>query len=143
MVARSLTLGPFILEDGGKLTFRTADTRPSFTFLWRGRCFAVKLLGGRLAFSVPAGRVPSSAGGPVRREAALAVLRGLPSALPPGWRLGLLPDHRVQLEIEEDMAWPATAAALLGPVVSIALRMAPVLDLLDESGLGLQGRTAR
>jgi hypothetical protein len=137
-----MTLGPFLVEDGGKLTFRTEDTRPGFTFLWRGRCFAVKLLGGRIALCVPIGRVPSSAGGMGKREAALAVLRGLPGGLPSGWKLRLLADHRLQLDVEEEMAWPATVAALIAPVASMLLRAAPVLDLLDESGLGLMPRPA-
>lgn len=137
MISVPTKLGPFLVDEAGRLSFLAEGSKPSFTFLWRNRCFRVQLLGGRLAFSVPAGRVPSSAGGQGKREAALAVLRELPRALPKPWSLRLLPDHRLQLSIEQEMPWPATAAALITPVISLLLRCAPMLDLLDESGLGL------
>jgi hypothetical protein len=135
MIASPIPLGPFLVEDGGKLTFRRRDTDPAFSFQWRGRRFAVRLVDQRLIFAVPVGRVPSTSLGAARREAGLALLKALPAALPPGWSLRLLPDHRVQLETDQAMAWPATVGALLAPVIELVMGAAPVLDLMDEAGL--------
>lgn len=135
MIASPMPLGPFLVEDGGKLTFRRKDTAPAFSFQWRGRRFAVRLADQRLNFSVPVGRVPSTSGGAAKREAGLALLKALPAVLPEGWKMRLLPDHRVQLETEQTMEWPTTVAALLTPVIALVMGAAPVLDLLDEADL--------
>ncbi len=135
MIASPMPLGPFLVEDGGKLTFRRKDTAPAFSFQWRGRWFAVRMADQLLAFSVPVGRVPSTSAGVAKREAGLALLRALPGGLPEGWRMRLLPDHRVQLETEQAMEWPSTVAALLTPVIALVMAAAPILDLLDEAGL--------
>jgi hypothetical protein len=135
MIASPMPLGPFLVEDGGRLAFRSQETEPAFSFQWRNRWFQVRLAEKRLRFAVPVGRVPSTASGAGRREAGLALFRILPAALPQGWTLRLLPDHRVQLETEQPMAWPATVAALMTPVFALLMQAAPLLDLMDETGL--------
>ncbi len=88
-----------------------------------------------MAFSVPVGRLPSTSVGGGKREAAMALLKALARNLPAGWRLRLLPDHRIQVDTEQHMDLPTTIGALLGPVVSLVLHAAPLLDLMDENGL--------
>lgn len=135
MLPEPLPLGPFLVAPEGRLSMRAAQAEPGFSFLWRGRRCAVRLLGGRVGFALPAARLPSTAAGPARREAGRFLLRSLARALPPGWRLTLMPDHRVQLETEQAMDWPATVTALIAPVVGLVIQAAPVLDLIDEVGL--------
>jgi hypothetical protein len=55
--------------------------------------------------------------------------------VPPGWAIRLLPDHRVCLETERALVWPATVAALLTPIIALLLCAAPIIDLVDENGL--------
>jgi hypothetical protein len=88
-----------------------------------------------MLFSVPVGRLPSTSVGGGRRDAAIALLRALARNLPAGWRLGLLPDHRIQIDTEHRMDLPTTIGALLTPVVGLLLSAAPLLDLMDENEL--------
>ena len=81
------------------------------------------------------GRVPSSADGRTRRDDALTMLRAMPNVLPAALRLRLLPDYRIQLETRFDVIWPATAGALIAPIVAMLIRLAPAFDLLEETGL--------
>jgi hypothetical protein len=136
MIPASMPLGPFVVCAGGKLTFRAPDTEAGFSFLWHGRCFAIRLAGGQMHCAVSVGRVPSTSAGAGRREAAMPMLRRLGPLLPGGWHLRLLPDHRIQLDAMQDQEWPATAAALMTPIIGLVLQAAPVLDLLEEAGLG-------
>ena len=131
-----MPLGPFLVEDGGRLTFRNHGAEPSFYFQWRGRRFAVRLCGQTLRFTAPIGRIPSTSAGAARRDGALGLLAALRKALPKGWVMQLLPDHRIQLETEQAIEWPATVAALLTPIIALILCAAPVLDVIDEGGLG-------
>jgi hypothetical protein len=130
-----MKLGPFLVTDGGKLSFRAPEAEARFSFVWRKRCFAIRLHDGRLDSAVPIGRVPSSSAGAERRATALPMLRALSQQFPARWRLSLLPDHRIQLEIAQDLAWPATAAALFTPLFGLVMQVAPVLDLMEEAGL--------
>jgi hypothetical protein len=59
----------------------------------------------------------------------------LRTVLPEGWCLRLLPDHMLQLEVEERMPLPALIGELLVPATRFALRLGPYLDLLDEYGM--------
>jgi hypothetical protein len=136
MMLLPMPLGPFLVEGSGQLKFRTPDTAPEFSFLWRKRCFNVKLATDSLSFAVPIGRLPSTSKGQAQRDAAMAVLRALGRQLPVGWRIHLLADHRIQLDARQHLQWPATAAALLTPIVRLVLQIAPLLDLIDETGLG-------
>jgi hypothetical protein len=128
-------LGPFIVEESGRLSFRSPDQSAGFSFAWRDRRFSALLQEGRVVLTGCLGKVPSTALGPARREAALVLLRALPRLLPRGWALRLTPDHRLQIKAAEPMAWPAHATELIQPLVRFLLRLAPYLDLLDESGL--------
>ncbi len=129
-------LGPFIVEESGKLCFRSPAQGADFSFAWRGRRFSVAIADGSIAVTGLLGLVPSSARGAAKRETALATLRALPRALPSGWGLRLLADHRIQIKAIESMAWPAHATDLIVPLARFLLRLAPYLDLMDESELG-------
>jgi hypothetical protein len=136
MVATPIPLGPFLVQESGHLELRRPDDAPSFTFMWRTRRFSVRIRRDRMSFSVPIGRLPSTSAGGGRREAAMGLLRALGRNLPAGWRMRLLPDHRIQIDLEQYMALPTYATALMTPVVSLVLRTAPLLDFMDECGLG-------
>ncbi len=73
------------------------------------------------------------------RPGALAALASLPPAMPQGWRLRLLPDHRISLEAEEALDSPPTAVALVTRLVRFALALDPYLDRLEEAGTELPG----
>ncbi len=136
MLPGAFPLGPFIVDESGKLGFRSTETGAKFSFIWRGRRFSAALRDGSIELAGVLGLVPSSAAGGARRGAALAALRTLPRALPPGWALRLTPDHRIQIDAVEKMEWPAHATDLMLPLVRFLLRLAPTLDLLDENELG-------
>ncbi len=136
MLPGAFPLGPFIVEGSGRLTFRSPERGAGFSFIWRGRRFSAALTHGTIALTGVLGLVPSSAAGPGKREAALASLRSLPRLMPSGWALRLTPDHRIQIKATEAMEWPAHATDLLLPLVQFLLRLAPYLDLMDESQLG-------
>jgi hypothetical protein len=129
-------LGPFLVEADGKLSFRREGTSPSFSFIWRERRFSAVLQTGVMRLTGVIGQVPSSAGGKERRDAALAALRMVPRLLPHRWVLRLRPDHRLLLEVEQPMDWPAHISALLQPLVGFLLAIAPYLDLVEEADLG-------
>jgi hypothetical protein len=128
-------LGPFIVEESGRLSFRSPDHTAGFSFAWRNRRFSALLTEGTVSLTGALGKVPSSAEGPARREAALALLRALPRALPRGWALRLTADHRIQIKATEPMAWPAHATDLMQPLIRFLLRLAPYLDLMDEEAV--------
>ena len=140
MMPAPMPLGPFLVDEGGRLAFRKGaaveGSPPGFTFLWRNRCFGIELRTGRMFCVVPMGRIPSTSMGAGRREQALQALRALAACIPSDWKLSLLPDHRIQLRATIGMAWPATAAALLTPVYALLMHVAPVLDIMEEAGLG-------
>ncbi len=136
MLPGAFPLGPFIVEESGRLSFRSKEDGAGISFHWRGRRFSARLGDGGIAFTVILGQVPSSASGPGKREQALAALRGLPRVLPAGWTVHLTPNHRIQLRSAEQMAWPAHLTDLMWPLVRFVLTLAPTLDLLDEAGLG-------
>ncbi len=136
MLPGAFPLGPFIVEESGKLAFRSPERGAGFSFIWRGRRFSAAMTESVICLTGVLGLVPSSAAGAGRREAALANLRSLPRALPSGWALRLTPDHRIQIKATENMEWPAHATDLIVPLVRFLLRLAPYLDLMDESELG-------
>lgn len=133
MIPTSMPFGPFLITDGGRLSFRAPNTEARFTFTWRKRCFAVMLQGGHLSCAVPVARLPSTSGGAARRDAAMRLLRALGQHAPAGWRLRLLPDHRIQLDTKQVLTWPTTAADLITPIFGLVMQAAPVMDLLDEA----------
>ena len=135
MLSGGFPLGPFMVEEDGRLAFRAGERQAGFSFQWRGRAFAVALNGRRMELSGVLGLVPSSARNRAAREAAFVLLRALPRGLPAGWGLRLMPDHRIRILAEEGLAWPANMSELMQPIVRFLLLAAPYLDLMDETGL--------
>ncbi|WP_137181388.1 hypothetical protein [Roseomonas sp. AR75] len=127
----SIPHGPFLVEADGSLHARET---PSLRFTWRGRGCEARLDAGRMRLSAVAGAIPYTAESPGLRAGMLAALGTLPSELPPGWRLRLLPDHRLRLESETALPAPTTATALVGQLVGFALALDPYLDRLDSAG---------
>jgi hypothetical protein len=123
--------GPFLVEPDGSLH---PHAPPFLRFTWRGRGCEARLAGGRMRLSAQAGAIPYTAESPGQRAGMLAAVGALPKALPPGWRLSLLPDHRLRLEAEEALPAPTTATELVGRLVGFALALDPYLDRLDSAG---------
>lgn len=136
-----MPLGPFLIGQDGKLDLRSVSRSSNFSFLWRGRRFQVRLSAPRLYLAAVIGRIPSSAVSRDDRVAALRLIGPLRQALPRNWTLRLLPDHRIQLELDRDLAWPSTIGQLMAPVIAGLLQAAPFLDFADEAGLA--GRAVR
>ena len=135
-------LGPFTVDSEGRLTPFAPVDAPAFLFRWRDRVTRARLMqddaaGGRLVLQTTLGRVASTAGTPdeTLRPRSFALLHWLSQAVPPGWQVRLLAEHRVRLETGTIVSLPITAAALLGEVTAFLLALAPYLDLLDEVGL--------
>jgi len=131
------TLGPFKVEPDGRLSPSNDSVPPSFTFQWRGRVVRAMLGADRaMVLRTVLGRVPSTASGRTAdRPQSFGLMRALATAAPEGWRVTLLPDHRAVLEASMTLPDPATAASLLTGITDFLLRLAPYLDLADESGM--------
>jgi hypothetical protein len=135
----SYNLGPFSVDRAGRIAPRTGTEMPNVLFHWRGRTVQARMAGhdadGSLLIATTLGRVPSSADPACAalRPLSLALLRGLPEALPARWQIRLLPDHQARLEAELAMPWPVTAVALITELTRFLLALAPYLDLLDEA----------
>ncbi len=123
--------GAFLVQPDGTLH---PHGSPALRFAWRGRPCEARIGTGRVALSVLAGAVPYTAERPAERSGALAEVTRLPSALPAGWRLRLLPDHRIRLEAERPLPEPPQAAALVTAMVACALALDPYLDRLEAAG---------
>lgn len=134
--------GPFLVAPDGSLT----TTRPSaLRFAWRGRGVEARLEEGRINLSALAGRVPYTAESALGRPRAIAEIGRLPADLPKGWRLRVLPDHRLRLEAELPLPGTTTATALVGAMVGFALALDPYLDRLESAGVapGSEAGTAK
>jgi hypothetical protein len=125
--------GPFLVQPDGTLHPRG---RPALRFAWRGRPCEAWIEAGSVALSVSAGAVPYTAERPADRPGAFAELGRLRCDLPAGWRLRLLPDHRIRLETENPLPNPAHSAALVTAMVAFALALDPYLDRLEAAGAG-------
>jgi hypothetical protein len=136
MTAIGVPLGPFLVLENGSLALRHTHNPPNYSFTWRDRRFGVSIHQDRMVLGGAVGRLPSTSSDGSQRQRATALLRALPRALPEGWRLQLLPDHRIRIEAEHVMHMPSTASALITPVVRLLLRAAPLIDLVTECGLG-------
>jgi hypothetical protein len=145
-------LGPFLVNRRGQMEPSTSDAFPVFHLAWRGHPMHVRLDAGgpagpgrgTLLLSGVVGQVPSTAGHDLagnrkRRIAAFALLDGLGGAAEAGWRLRLLPDHRVTVDSSRDIGLPASAVDLLTTITCSLLDLAPYLDLLAEAGLAVEG----
>ncbi len=124
--------GPFLVGTDGSLTpVRDASMR----FSWRGRGCVVTLSDGQISLTAQAGAVPYTAEHRRARPGAFAELDAMPGDLPEGWRLRLMPDHRVRLEAAFDLHGDTSATALVSAMVSFALALDPYLDRLESAGL--------
>ncbi len=133
---KALTLGPFAVDPDGILHPRDNQARPALHFAWRGRDCAAELIGSAVHLGSCAARMPSSATPGADRNRAFAAVAALPRRLPRGWRVRLLPDHRVRLEMEAELGSPPTATNLIAAMVRFALAMDPYLDELETEGVG-------
>lgn len=140
------SLGSFSVDELGRISLPEGEAG-GFGFRWRGRPVALEVRGAsagaqggassscRIRITAQAGRVPSSALAAERRPDALRLVRLLGDALPEGWRVRLLADHRLEVEAEEDLPFPALIGELMVPATRFAIRLGPYLDLLDEHGM--------
>jgi hypothetical protein len=148
-------LGPFVVDDAGRLSPGAPGMFPSFSVCWHDRVLQIRLahppepgaVRGKLGVRVVLGRVPSTAGpdeagAAARRDAAFATLRALPPVLPAGWEVALLADHSVRLALETDLEMPTRASALVTTVTLLLLELAPYLDVLDAVGIAAVPRAA-
>jgi hypothetical protein len=124
--------GPFVVEPDGAL--RTTGV-PALRFAWRGRRCEARIEDGLLRLSAVAGAVPYTAERRQDRPGAFAAVGALPGELPPGWRLRLLPDHRLRLETTRMLASPVTTVGLIAALVGFALALDPYLDRLESAGV--------
>ncbi|MCW3476499.1 hypothetical protein [Limobrevibacterium gyesilva] len=140
-------LGPFTVDEVGRLMPCTPADFPTFCVLWRGLTVRVELTvramaapEGLLALGMALGRVPSSADpAAMPRGQVLDMLHDLATRLPAGWKLDLLADHRVGLKAARALAVPTTVTALVSEVALFLLALSPYLDVLGETGLGTGG----
>ncbi|MGE0221846.1 MAG: hypothetical protein AB7F35_16880 [Acetobacteraceae bacterium] len=140
-------LGPFLVDQEGRLSPRNPEAPPNFLFQWHDRVIRASLEAGSdegvLRISAVLGRVPSTATeSGITRSQVFDVVRGLAGTVPSDWRLGLLPNHRVMLQAHCPVALPITATGLLTQITSFLLRLSPYLELVDETGLRPGGADA-
>lgn len=124
--------GPFLVRPDGEIL---PQGSPELCFAWRGRTCEARIADGRLSLSAAAGAVPYTAERPADRPAVFALIGTLPRELPIGWRLRLLPDHRLRLETDQMLPAPITAIALVGAMVRFALALDDYLDRLELVGV--------
>jgi len=137
----SLPLGPFAIDlDDATLAPRTPGVRPELRFAWRGRPCQAALAPHAMRLAAIAARIPSTADPAADRPATLEALADLPLAMPEGWRLRLLPDHRVSVEADEPFEGPPTAVAVVSRLVRFALALDPYLDRLEAAGTEPPGK---
>jgi hypothetical protein len=139
-------LGPFSVDDQGRLTPYEPASAPAFLFRWQGRVVRARLGRadadtGRLTLQATLARVCSSASAPdaAVRPRSFALLRWLERVVPKEWDVALSPDHRVLLTMEAPIGLPVTASALITELTRFALDLAPYLALMDEVGLTVPG----
>ena len=152
LLCAPLALGPFVVNADGRLSPSTPDHFPSFRVTWRGHVVQARLTaaspgGGVLDLRTVLGRVRST-GRPdapqsLPRRDMFAAVRALPATLPPGWKLDLLPDHRLLARSESDLALPTGAEDLVSEIALFVFRLTPYLELLaEEAGIEPAGGAA-
>jgi hypothetical protein len=141
-------LGPFSIDAGGRLSPREPAAAPVFLFRCHDRMVRARLdqagpETGQLILQVTLARVRSSAStsDATLRPRSFALLHWLARVVPPAWRIALLADHRVWLEIDRPIDLPITAVGLISEITRFALDLAPHLELMDEIGLTLSNRS--
>ena len=135
-----LILGPFAVTRDGALQPRAALPAPALRFSWRGRRCEAALATDGVHLAAIAGRIPSTADPGADRATAFATVATLPRSLPPGWRVQLLPDHRIRLEAATDGATAPTATSMIAAMVRFALMLDPYLDRLESASAGPSGK---
>ena len=138
-------LGPFTIDETGRLLPTAEGSIPAFTLRWRERVVEVTLerragCMGWISLRIGAGHVASTADAPhevsqARRARAFATLRALRAQLPEGWSMELLPDHLVRLAARMELEMPTGVQALVAQVSTALLLCAPYLDVLAEDGV--------
>lgn len=135
-------LGPFTVDDEGRVAPRDADAFPAFNVSWRGRTVRAhmtqgELPAGRLKLQAILGRVPSTRSGDSSglRPHSFAALRAVQRDLPRDWEMRLMPNHSALLEAETNIELPITSVGLVTELTRFLLTLSPYLDLLDESGV--------
>jgi hypothetical protein len=132
-VMEPLSLGPFFVDRNGTLQPRSTDLRPALRFAWRGRRCEAALSAVGVELTAIAGRIPSTAEPGADRTMAFEAVAALPRSLPPGWRLRLLPDHRIRLEAPAACTAAPTATSVIAAMVRFGLALDPYLDRLDSA----------
>lgn len=135
----ALPLGPFVVHRDGTLATIEPEARPAMRFAWRGRDCEAGFTPQGLRLSTIAARVPSTADRAADRPRAFETLARLRQELPAGWRLRLLPDHRIRIETDAPFADPPTVISLVVSMVQFALVVDPYLDRLASGGAGVSG----
>jgi hypothetical protein len=136
----SFKLGPFSVDQEGRLSLEHPDVSPGFSVRWRDRVIHARLVqtdarDGRLFIQSSLGRIPSTASDPATRVACFTMLRTLLSGLRKDWSMTLLPDHQPQLELETVIALPISVTNLVTELALFLLRLSPYLDAMDQAGL--------
>ncbi len=140
-IASPFELGPFAVDPAGRLTPRNPEAPPTFNVQWRGRIVRAFVHPdgdhGKLVLHTFLGRVPSTAANAQTtvRQLSFALVRGLVGGAPPGWQIGLRPDHQLLLRATSAIPLPITAVALVTEITAFLLTLSPYLDLLDETGI--------
>lgn len=136
----AITLGPFSVGLDGALLPRHAGRRTALRFDWRGRACEAEIGDRAVTMAAVAARIPSTAEPGADRDRAFATVAALPPELPAGWRLSLLPDHRIRVEAAADLTGAPTATRIIAAMVRFALALDPYLDALEAGGAGVPGR---
>ena len=141
-MSKPMTLGPFVVDEEGRLQPREGAALPAVNFVWRGRAIRAEIThgapaDGHLKLQANLGRVPSTARGQTAEERpqSFAALRTMKRNLSSTWQIRLSPSHSTLLEAETGIALPITAVNLVTELTCFLLNLAPYLDLLDEGGL--------
>ncbi|MCB4820467.1 hypothetical protein [Roseicella aerolata] len=135
-----LILGPFAVARDGALYPREPHEPPALRFSWRDRRCEAAITPDGLRLVAIAGRIPSTAEPGADRISAFATVATLPASLPPGWRLRLLPDHRIQVETSAETPAATTATSVIAAMVRFALALDPYLDRLESASVAPSGR---
>ena len=123
--------GPFLVEPDGALVPRCA---PALRFAWRGRPCEARLADGQVSLAAAAGEVPYTAERGADRPPVFAAMNALAAELPAGWRLCVMPNHRLRIEAQAGLPAPITTVALVTALVRFVLALDPYLERLELAG---------
>ena len=109
---------------------------PALRFSWRGRPCEAGLADGQVSLAAAAGAVPYTAERGADRPPVFAAINALATALRVGWRLRVLPNHRLRVEAQAGLPAPITTVALVTALVRFVLALDPYLERLELAGVG-------